>query len=245
MSRRDASGSAIPGFVAPTKSISALAKRGGLVAVGVVPGLGVDDQPRPGDQVRGRAAVGDRDQRVALAPDRAASGRCSARYRRSAALTRWPPGSMIAREVCRNAARLSLWARVAMPRPISTTSRDARSPTRASAPDTPPTTSRTGLGAEQRQRQAGAGQRRGAQHEMDLAAQAAAAHEHHPVDLLGVLVGELHRDAAAERVPDDRRRVDPQRDQQVAHARGVRAQRVVAARLGRQAVAEQIGRDAR
>ena len=45
-----------------------------------------------------------------------------------------------------------------------------------------------------------AGQRRAAQQRADLAAQAAARHEHEPLDPLGELVEELHRHAAAERV---------------------------------------------
>ena len=43
--------------------------------------------------------------------------------------------------------------------------------------------------------------------------------------------------------PTTRRALVAERDQQVAHAAGVRAERVVAARLGRVAVAEQVGRD--
>ena len=80
---------------------------------------------------------------------------------------------------------------------------------------------------------------------MHLAAEAAAGDEHEALDALGELVGELHRDAAAERVADDRRALVPERDEQVAHAAGERAERVVAARLGRRAVAEQVGGDHR
>ena len=61
--------------------------------------------------------------------------------------------------------------------------------------------------------------------------------------MLGELVGELHRHAAAERVPDERRALVPEREQQVADPAGVGAQRVVAAGLGRLAVAEQVGGD--
>ena len=75
--------------------------------------------------------------------------------------------------------------------------------------------------------------------------EAAAGDEHEALAALGELVGELHRDAAAERVADDRRALVAERGQQVAHAAGVRAERVVAARRRRLAVAEQVGRDQR
>jgi hypothetical protein len=57
---------------------------------------------------------------------------------------------------------------------------------------------------------------------VDLAAQAAAGDEHQPLAAFRELVGELHRDAPAERVPDDRGAPDVQRGQQVTHAAGVR-----------------------
>ena len=82
-----------------------------------------------------------------------------------------------------------------------------------------------------------------AQQRVDLAAEAAAGDEHEALAALGELVGELHRDPAAERVADDGRAVVPEREHQVAHAAGVGAERVVAARLGRLAVAEQVGRE--
>ena len=63
--------------------------------------------------------------------------------------------------------------------------------------------------------------------------------------MLGELVGQLHGHAAAERVPDERRPLVPERDQQIADPARVGAQRVVTARLGRFAVAEQIGGDDR
>src|SRR5437762_9422176 len=56
-------------------------------------------------------------------------------------------------------------------------------------------------------------------------------------------VGELHRDAAAERVPDDGGARMAEHLEQVADAVRVRAERVVAARLGGAAVAEQVGGD--
>ena len=97
----------------------------------------------------------------------------------------------------------------------------------------------------QRQQRRDARQRGGAQHRADLTAEAAAGDQHQALDALGELVEELHRHAAAERVPDDARAVDPDRCQQVADARGVRAERVVAARRRGVAVPDQVGRDDR
>ena len=93
--------------------------------------------------------------------------------------------------------------------------------------------------------QSAPGQRGGAQQQVDLAAEPAAGDEHEPLTALRELVGELHRDAAAERVPDDRHAVVAERGQQVADAAGVGAQRVVPARRGRVPVPEQVGRDDR
>ena len=91
-----------------------------------------------------------------------------------------------------------------------------------------------------RQHEFRAGQRGGAQHEMDLASEASARDEDQALGEGRVLVGELHGHPAAERMPDHRGAAVSQRDQYVAHAGSVSAQRVVAARLGRLAVAEQI-----
>jgi hypothetical protein len=65
---------------------------------------------------------------------------------------------------------------------------------------------------------------------VDLTAQAAAGDEHQALASLRELVAELHRDGAAERVADHGNAVVPERGQQVPHAAGVRAERVVAAR---------------
>jgi hypothetical protein len=74
-------------------------------------------------------------------------------------------------------------------------------------------------------------------------AQGATGDEHEALAQLGVLVGELHRHAPAQRVPDDGRALDADQLQQVAHAAGEGPQRVVAARLGRGSVAEEVRRD--
>ena len=82
-------------------------------------------------------------------------------------------------------------------------------------------------------------------HRTHLRTHAAGSDQHDPLGQFGELVGKLHRDAAAEAVSDDRDPFDPQHGQQIAHPVGVPAQRVVGARFGRLAVAEQIGRDDR
>jgi len=78
---------------------------------------------------------------------------------------------------------------------------------------------------------------------MHVASEAAAGDEDEALAALGELVGELHRDPAAERMADDGRAVVPKGDDRVAHGARVRAERVVAARLRGFAVPEQVGRD--
>ena len=80
---------------------------------------------------------------------------------------------------------------------------------------------------------------------MDLAPEAAARDEHEALDAFRELVAELHRHAAAERVPDDRRALVPEREQQVADHARERAEREVGRRLVRGAVTEQVRRDHR
>ena len=87
------------------------------------------------------------------------------------------------------------------------------------------------------------GQGRGAQQRMDLAPKPTRRDEHEALAPLGELVGELHRDPAAERVAHNRRAVVPEGDHRVAHGARVGAERVVAPRLGGLAVAQQVGRE--
>ena len=94
-----------------------------------------------------------------------------------------------------------------------------------------------------RDEEVGAGQRGGAQDRADLGAEPAAGDEHQPLDHLRELVGELHRDPAAERVADDGRPLVAERQQQVAQAAGEGAERVVAAAGLGGAVAGQVGGD--
>jgi hypothetical protein len=74
-------------------------------------------------------------------------------------------------------------------------------------------------------------------------AEPAARDEDEALAQLGVLIGELHRHAAAQRVPDDRGALDTDQLQQVAYSAGEGPQRVVAAGLGRGAMAQEVGRD--
>ena len=88
-------------------------------------------------------------------------------------------------------------------------------------------------------------QRGRAQQQVDLAAEAAAGDEHEALAALGELVGKLHRDPAAERVPDERRALVAERDQQVADAAGV-ARRASSRRAALPTpVPEQVRRDHR
>src|SRR5436190_22359463 len=67
---------------------------------------------------------------------------------------------------------------------------------------------RAGRLADQTEDELGARQRRRADERADLPPESSARDEHHPADLLRELVGELHDDAAAERVTDERRPLD-------------------------------------
>ena len=98
-------------------------------------------------------------------------------------------------------------------------------------------------GVRSGQHELGAGQRRRPQQDADLAPEAAAADEREALGALGELVGELHRDAAAERVARDADAVVAEGGDEVAQPAGVGAERVVAARLGRAPVAEEVGRE--
>jgi hypothetical protein len=71
------------------------------------------------------------------------------------------------------------------------------------------------LARQQRQDPLGAGQGGGAQEGMDLTAEPARVDQRHPLDVLGEEVGELHRDASAQRVADDGAPVEVEHGQQV------------------------------
>ena len=71
------------------------------------------------------------------------------------------------------------------------------------------------------------------------------ADEHQSFAPFGVLVRELRRHAATERMAHDGGPIEPEHLEQVAHAVGICRNRVVGPRLGRGAVAQQVGHDDR
>ena len=91
----------------------------------------------------------------------------------------------------------------------------------------------------------GAGQGEQAEQPADLTSEPATANQHEPIDELGVLVGQLHGHASAERVPDHCDRSDLEQREKVAQPTGERAEGVVAHRLRRFAVPDQVGRQNR
>jgi hypothetical protein len=98
------------------------------------------------------------------------------------------------------------------------------------------------LARDQRQDELGAGQRGGAQKRVNLTTEAAAGDHDQALAEDRILVGELHRDAATQRVADDRGAAVTQRDQQIAHAHGVGAEGVIADGLGGLAMTQEVGR---
>ena len=78
-----------------------------------------------------------------------------------------------------------------------------------------------------------------------FAPQASASDQDESFAMLGMLVGELHGDAASERLSHDGGALDLEYCQQVAQPAGLRAQGVVARRLGRLPVAGQVRGDDR
>ena len=76
-----------------------------------------------------------------------------------------------------------------------------------------------------RDEELGTGQSRRPQDRADVRPEAAAGDQHQPLDHLRKLVGELHRDAAAERVADQGRPLVAEGQHQVAEAAGEGAQR--------------------
>ena len=96
---------------------------------------------------------------------------------------------------------------------------------------------------DHRQHQLGAGCRQDPQHRTQVGAEAAAADQGQPLAVVPMLVGELHRDAAAERLADHRRPVHPEFVEEIAQKDREGSQRVVPTRFRGHAVAEQVGRD--
>jgi hypothetical protein len=77
---------------------------------------------------------------------------------------------------------------------------------------------------EQGQHELGAGQRCGSKQPVDVAAEAAAVNQDESLAALAELVGELHRDPSAERVPHKGCLLMSEREQQIAQAARVGAE---------------------
>ena len=77
---------------------------------------------------------------------------------------------------------------------------------------------------EEGQYELGAGKRCGAKQPVDVAAKAAAVNQDESLAALGELVGELHRDPSAERVPHKGCPLVSEREQQIAQAARVSAE---------------------
>ena len=215
-----------------------------IVEVREVAGSGKDLELAARHQAVGVVRMRDRDDRVALAPhdqERQRLGEVEpvARVHALAAEIDDPPERVQERR-----ARRAVRERGVAAQDLADVGVDAQPDAAEQAPHRPAGTDEL-IVDEQREHELGAREAGRPQQRRDLAAEPAAAHEHEALAVLGELVGELHRHAAAERVPDERRPLVPERDQQIADAARVGAQRVVAARLGRLAVAEQIGSDDR
>ena len=101
------------------------------------------------------------------------------------------------------------------------------------------------FGIDGTQYELGAGERGGTEQEVHVGAEAAAVDQDEPLAALRELIRELHRDPATERMPDEGRALVAQGDHEVAYPARVGPARVVASRLGRAAVAQQIRRDHR
>ena len=99
-----------------------------------------------------------------------------------------------------------------------------------------------GMG-DHRQDQLGSRERRGPQGDAHLAAEPPAGHEHGAFAVVVVLVGELHGDAAAQRVTDHGGAVVAEQLQQIAKPTRQRAQRVVRLGLVGVPVTEEVGSD--
>ena len=136
-------------------------------------------------------------------PQTISVGTCAARYRRSEALTRWPPESTIVRSVWTNAWRASAAASERKPRQNSSRSDPARNPMRPKNRAMVSTASPTFARAEKRENPLGAGKSGRAQQQVDLAPETPARHQDQALAAIRELVGKLHRHAAPERVSDD------------------------------------------
>ena len=88
-----------------------------------------------------------------------------------------------------------------------------------------------------------AGRRQHSQNWTQIRAKATAADQDQPLTVVPVLVGELHRDTAAEGLPDHRGPIHSEFVEQITQKNRERSQRVIPTRLRGHAVAEQVRRD--
>ena len=177
----------------------------GVVVVGHVPGALEADELAAGHRLVGGVAVADRDDRVVLAPHdqrRQQGGEAEPVLRAdalAAGLDHGPHG------VQERLARARVVERLEAAAEHLDVAAGAQPDAPQQAADLAPEPEQPARG-ERGQHVVGARQRGGAQDEVHLAAEPAAGDEHEALRALGELVGELHRDAAAERVPDARSR---------------------------------------
>ena len=161
------------------------------------------------------------------------------------AWTRWPPTSTLARSVWTNAARLCGSPSEAWPRAISIASLPSGMPIRPSVRPTARPAFSTWRPASTGSTSSEPGNVAARSSPLHPAPEPTARHQRQALYPVGELVGELHRDPAAQGMADDGRGPELERQHQVADARRERAHRVVAAGLGALPMAEQVGRQHR
>ena len=211
-----------------------------VVEVREVARVGKTSSRLPGDEpVRGAPVVG-RDDRVALAPDDQEGDRLGEVEAVGGIHPLAPEIDDRPQRVQERGPRVAVGERGVTAQDLLHVGVHAQPDPAEQAPDEP-ADAQDAFVDHERQHELGARKAGRAQQGVDLAAQAAAAHEDQALAVLGELVGELHGDSAAQRVPDDRSPLVAQRREQIANPARVGAQRVVAPGLGRLAVAERSG----
>ena len=152
-----------------------------------------------------------------------------------------PPMSITARVVARNARRLSRSPSEVKPRQIAPMSAPGFHPILCAPRPSASARSRTGADAMTPRTCAAPGRVADRSTRLTSRPRPPLDDEHEAVHPVGEEVVELHRDPATERVPDEGDPFDAEVVEQVAQGRGVGAQRVVARRLRRVAVTEEVG----
>ena len=213
-----------------------------ILAVGVVPGALEDLQPTAGDRLVGLVRVLHRDDRIGVAPHdqrRQCGGEVQAVVGAHPLPRDVHDGGERRQE---GAAGLGLDER-AVAAPRLHRHRGGLQPDPAHQPHhSVDDVAVEGLERD-RQQQVGTRQGQRPQQRVDLLAQTAGADERQALAPLGVLVGELQGDPAAERLTDHRGPLVAERDEQVAQEAGLGAEGVVALGLVGAAVARKVGGD--